>query len=953
MSPPSKACPSCATCRSMPDQQPITIVPARSSTPEPVGEPSTWWERYRSRAAAKLSPVALDVLEADARWIIDKAMPFTEAAPDVDAWPAAGVRTGLVIGSVQSGKTASMLAVASMALDQGVELVVLLAGTRVGLWLQTYERMLAQLDGTSLETAYTRDRQRLLVPQPEDVLDVERLGPRQYLKSSRATMAIRQRRPIIIVVPKLDEHLQHLSRMLKSVLPPTILEARDEPTTMLVLDDEADDASVLDSSTSEKITPRFIAALWSGDHHSSDSRHPKLLATYVAYTATPQANYLQETHNPLAPRDFNAALRVPGRTGAIEPRELTYLEPSGLHGYYTGGDLYYEELAALPVPFAASFNFPILEPGESEADFAERVATVRWAMISAAMRHYLVGGAARLLLDGRSLVSARSAVFGSPEELKAAVPRPHTMLFHPSVRKETHFASAAELAVWSRTVAGEEDGFELPEDEQGNPVLALDPKGLARRLAAEEDEWKSCLTAFEQTRLALSSYPRGDYPKLDHSRWPEVRSLLVAEIFGNVDIRVINSDPAADDRPRFEPIEDEAGFHAPHDIFTIFVAGNVLSRGLTVEGLVVSLFLRSAVEPAADTQMQMQRWFGYRGEHLPYCRVFLLADQLSLFRQYNSRDKALKSLVLARMAMSNDEAASSTLILEGEDFVATGKIDTRKVPLSPGASPQLRLIERVDPQKADSNVELARSALRQGAWAPIDPSREVGLIRNEPMDLEELADLLDGFRFTAHDPSLDHELSRRWVSLQHSAGLPEPLFRPPGLQATPYAIRPQACPYSIAAYLRLWSALTKGAFAPGLHATDKAELPWSQIDAKAAPRFYLAIRSGDGAATDPELARHGIGSIVRGIGPNDRLNTLWGSRGYGSSGYFGDQLIDYHYHKRTPVPRLEGGHAWRPRGHPGLALFHVVKDDRHGRDLVTIGLGMPHGGPDHIAALRR
>jgi hypothetical protein len=476
-------------------------------------------------------------------------------------------------------------------------------------------------------------------------------------------------------------------------------------------------------------------------------------------------------------------------------------------------------------------------------------------------------------------------------------------------------------------------------------------------MLAEEDSWKACLGSFEETRLALSSYPHGDYQRVDQGLWDEVRDLLLTEVFPNVAVRVINSDPAADDRPQFEPVLDEEGWRAPRDVLTIFVAGNVLSRGLTVEGLSVSLFLRSAHEPAADTQMQMQRWFGYRGKHLPFCRVFLLKDQLRLFRQYNIHDKALKTLVLARMEMTDEEVEASALVLEGDSFVATTKIETRKVPLSPGASPQIRLVERSDPDLAESNVELARTALRQGTWNSIDARRDVGLIREETLSLDELADLLDGLRYSYHDPDPSDELSKRWLGLQHGLGLADPLFRPPGLNPQPYAISPQSCPYAIAAYLRVWSALTRGAFAPGLHATDKAELPWSQLDARSVPEFYLAIRSGEHRATDHYFASKGIGAMERGFASRDRLNTLWGSRGYSSSGssgngYLGDQLIDYHYHRRGPVPSLQGG-SWRPRGHPGLALIHVIKDDCGGRDVVTMGLAIPHGGPDHIAALRR
>src|SRR4051794_38053641 len=124
-------------------RRPVTVVPARPASSEPSVEPTGWWERYRANAALQLSPAALEVLEADARYIVGKALPTTDGVIDAAAWPEDGLRTGMVVGSVQSGKTASMLAVAGLALDQGVDIVVLLAGTRIGLWLQTYERMLA------------------------------------------------------------------------------------------------------------------------------------------------------------------------------------------------------------------------------------------------------------------------------------------------------------------------------------------------------------------------------------------------------------------------------------------------------------------------------------------------------------------------------------------------------------------------------------------------------------------------------------------------------------------------------------------------------------------------------------------------------------------------------------------------------------------------------------------
>jgi hypothetical protein len=52
----------------------------------------------------------------------------------------------------------------------------------------------------------------------------------------------------------------------------------------------------------------------------------------------------------------------------------------------------------------------------------------------------------------------------------------------------------------------------------------------------------------------------------------------------------------------------------------IAVGGNKLSRGLTLEGLSVSYYLRAS--RMYDTLMQMGRWFGYRGGYVDLCRLF-------------------------------------------------------------------------------------------------------------------------------------------------------------------------------------------------------------------------------------------------------------------------------------------------------------------------------------------
>lgn len=62
----------------------------------------------------------------------------------------------------------------------------------------------------------------------------------------------------------------------------------------------------------------------------------------------------------------------------------------------------------------------------------------------------------------------------------------------------------------------------------------------------------------------------------------------------------------------------------------IAIGGDKLSRGLTLEGLSVSYFLRTS--KMYDTLMQMGRWFGYRPGYLDLCRLFTTSELVRWYR---------------------------------------------------------------------------------------------------------------------------------------------------------------------------------------------------------------------------------------------------------------------------------------------------------------------------------
>jgi len=56
--------------------------------------------------------------------------------------------------------------------------------------------------------------------------------------------------------------------------------------------------------------------------------------------------------------------------------------------------------------------------------------------------------------------------------------------------------------------------------------------------------------------------------------------------------------------------------------FFIVIGGDLLDRGLTIDGLTVSYFTRESKKSQADTLLQRARWYGYKSEYLSYCKLF-------------------------------------------------------------------------------------------------------------------------------------------------------------------------------------------------------------------------------------------------------------------------------------------------------------------------------------------
>ncbi|MBX3048888.1 MAG: hypothetical protein KIT46_01140 [Anaerolineales bacterium] len=80
-------------------------------------------------------------------------------------------------------------------------------------------------------------------------------------------------------------------------------------------------------------------------------------------------------------------------------------------------------------------------------------------------------------------------------------------------------------------------------------------------------------------------------------------------------------------------------------VYSIFVGGNKLGRGVTIPNLITSYYGRNPKSPNADTVLQHARMYGYRGKHLGITRLFLPKKLADHFRIIHQMEKALRDLV--------------------------------------------------------------------------------------------------------------------------------------------------------------------------------------------------------------------------------------------------------------------------------------------------------------------
>lgn len=501
---------------------------------------------------------------------------------------------GLVVGDVQSGKTASYAGVANRAADAGYRIIIVLAGMHKILRLQTQKRFDLDFLGYN-----TNPKNR----QPNQPMQSIGVGTFKQLLVDSMTMAdlngdFSQRiadqtnfspdnKPCLLIVKKNAAVLKNLNNWVARLPGP----AKSAP--VLVIDDEADQASVdtgdqpllEDGTFDEDYDPKRV----NGEIRKLLTKFER--RAYVGYTATPFANIF--IHDERAAADYGPDLFPSTFIVSLTPPD-DYFGPAAVFG--TNDE---EDNPGLPLVR------PLNQTGESWIpEIHDKTLKPRFNGKDA------IPPSLEQAIDAFLLTCAARAARGQETEHSS-------MLVHVSRYVDVHIEVHRQVEQYL--------------DETRALISNGDLKTLQRLKNVWDNDYLPTTEVVQSTIYGRNTVP---------VTWHQV-NLKLADSSDKIQVITANGKTKADiDYDAYK----KTGFSV------IAVGGDKLSRGLTLEGLSVSYFLR--VSRQYDSLLQMGRWFGYRRGFADLCRLYTTADMEDWFRYVATAQKELRGQFF-EMALTN------------------------------------------------------------------------------------------------------------------------------------------------------------------------------------------------------------------------------------------------------------------------------------------------------------
>lgn len=486
-------------------------------------------------------------------------------------------KKGLVIGYVQSGKTGNYVGLINKAIDVGYQFIVVLAGMHNNLRQQTQFRIDQGVNGKQKingeETAVgVGTLMNRFDNQTQSLTTADAKGDFNSAAANMNGINFNLEAPLIAVIKKNVHPLKNMNKWLENVI--GINMESQSNKAVLIIDDEADQASINNNFKKEDLNAPIVDE----DGNVDEENRPTAINAgiidlinkfsrrcYTGYTATPYANVLipldNEHHQSIFPEDFIVRLKQPSN----------YLGPEKYFDQGLPGILEIDSIEGFPEQLKSYYKGELEEINIPDS-------------LKVATKQFIVSGALRF--------------FRSQE-------RSHmSMLIHVShlTMIQNHLGNVFKN-YWSEFKDGIENNSEAMWTELSDIFYGSNIDGLKGQVNNQE--------FYTQAYSENESFANNNFnlPNSFSELRDHVRSFVAA-----VEILVVNGHSG-----------ESLDYHLyPQGRKVIAIGGNTMSRGLTLEGLHISYFIRHA--RTFDTLMQMGRWFGYRTNYADLCRIITTTE---------------------------------------------------------------------------------------------------------------------------------------------------------------------------------------------------------------------------------------------------------------------------------------------------------------------------------------
>lgn len=568
------------------------------------------WDRYKLYLRAKDGSFPVDSVDDLTDKILDKCVnPKRKGSWD---------RRGMVVGNVQSGKTANYTGLINKATDAGYKLIIVIAGIHNTLRSQTQLRVDEGYIGRKSSDFIMRQK-NVKVGVGNYNVDTEiysytssdNRGDFNRSIASKINVPIGGKSPTVLVIKKNKSILENLILWLNQFAFDVNGERKLMDVPLLVIDDEADNASV-NSGTEYDVRTinRLIRTLLNLFNQN----------TFIGYTATPYANlyipdswledletYVKDVKlkvgEDIFPRDF--IVNIPPPSNYIGAAQVF-----GFENENTG-----ESSEGLDIIRYAEDQEPWF-PKKINKDNADELPDDVPTTLKESIKAFILANAIR--------------------RLRGQGNKHSSMLVHVALR-----------VMWIDRIS-----WLVNEILRGytNQIKS----GQGNLLDELEDMF--CDDFLPTTKEVKANIAYND-PKIKIHTWEEVKAELIPAVT-KIEVRSVHGlkKTSALEYHRIEEIDYDA--HKDVGLSVIAVGGNKLARGITLEGLSVSYYLRTT--RMYDSLMQMGRWFGYRPGYVDLCRLYTTSDLVDWYRHVTMATEEMRN-DFDEMAANNKRPADYQL----------------------------------------------------------------------------------------------------------------------------------------------------------------------------------------------------------------------------------------------------------------------------------------------------